>query len=132
LNQPSPAGQVIHVRHKSSGTLPVLATANTIVIGDANVIVVSLTPPDELAPIRSTERKVSAFRTGLGKTLTQREREILSLICSGKSSRAIAHQLCISDKTVETHRTRIMQKLDTHCVVDLVKFAMINRLARLQ
>ena len=132
LNQPSPAGQVIHVRHKSSGTIPVLATANTIVIGDANVIIVSLTPPDELAPIRSTERKVSAFRTGLGKTLTQREREILSLICSGKSSRAIAHQLCISDKTVETHRTRIMQKLDTHCVVDLVKFAMINRLARLQ
>ncbi len=132
LNQPSLAGQVIHVRHKSSGTLPVLATANTIVIGDANVIVVSLTPPDELAPIRSTEHKVSAFRTGLGKTLTQREREILSLICSGKSSRAIAHQLCISDKTVETHRTRIMQKLDTHCVVDLVKFAMINRLAQLQ
>jgi PAS domain S-box-containing protein len=132
LNQPSPAGQVIHVRHKSNGTIPVLATANTIVIGDANVIVVSLTPPDELAPIRSTERKVSAFRTGLGKKLTQREREILSLICSGKSSRAIAHQLCISEKTVETHRTRIMQKLDTHCVVDLVKFAMINRLARLQ
>ena len=61
LNQPSPAGQVIHVRHKSSGTLPVLATANTIVIGDANVIVVSLTPPDELAPIRSTDRKVSAL-----------------------------------------------------------------------
>jgi len=132
LNQPSPAGQVIHVRHKSSGTIPVLATANTIVIDDANVIVVSLTPPDELASIRSTERKVSAFRTGLGKKLTQREREILSLICSGKSSRVIAHQLCISEKTVETHRTRIMQKLDTHCVVDLVKFAMINRLARLQ
>ena len=132
LNRPSPAGQVIHVRHKSNGTIPVLATANTIEIGDANVIVISLTPVDEVAPMRSTERKVSAPKTGLGKNLTQREREILCLICSGKSNRTIAHQLCISDKTVETHRTRIMQKLDTHCVVDLVKFAMINGLARLQ
>ena len=132
LNLSSPAGQVMHVRHKSNGSITVLVTANTIEIGDAKVMVVSLTPADEVALKRSTERKVSAFRTGLGKKLTQREREILSHICSGKSSRAIAHQLCISEKTVETHRTRIMQKLDTHCVVDLVKFAMINGLARLQ
>jgi PAS domain S-box-containing protein len=132
LNQPSPAGEVIHVHHKSNGTIPVLATASAIEFGDANVIVMSLTPVDEVAPMRSSERKVCAPKTGLGKNLTQREREILCLICSGKSNRAIAQQLCISDKTVETHRTRIMQKLDTHCVVDLVKFAMINGLAKLQ
>jgi DNA-binding NarL/FixJ family response regulator len=66
-----------------------------------------------------------------GKKITQREREILRLICSGKTSRAIAQHLCISDKTVDTHRARIMQKLDTHCVVDLVKLAMANGLAQL-
>ena len=132
LNQAGSARQVIHVRHKSKGIIPVLATVNATEIGGANVIVVSLAPADELAPSRSTESKVSTPKTGLEKKLTQREREILSLICSGKSSRAIAHQLCISDKTVETHRTRIMQKLDTHCVVNLVKFAISNGLAQLR
>jgi PAS domain S-box-containing protein len=130
--RPGLAGQVIHVRHKSIGTIPVLATANTIEGNDANVIVVSFTPAAEAAPIRSAERKVRALHAGLGKKLTQREREVIRLICSGKTSRAIANQLSISDKTVETHRTRIMQKLDKHCVVDLVKFAMNNGLAKLQ
>jgi DNA-binding NarL/FixJ family response regulator len=106
-------------------------TASTIESGDADVIVVSLTPADGAAPMRSSKRKVSAPETGLEKKLTQREREILSHICSGKSNRMIAHQLCISEKTVETHRTRIMQKLNTHCVVDLVRVAMLNGLARL-
>ena len=73
-----------------------------------------------------------ATQSRLGKKLTQREREILKLICNGKTSRVIAQQLSISDKTVETHRSRIMQKLDKHCVVDLVKFAITNGLAQLQ
>lgn len=131
-DQPGLAGQVIHVRHKSNGSIPVLATTGTIEINDENVIVVTFTPAAVAAPMRSTERKVRAFPAGTGKKLTQREREILRLICSGKTSRAIAQHLCISDKTVETHRAKIMQKLDTHCVVDLVKFAMSNGLARMQ
>jgi PAS domain S-box-containing protein len=130
--RPGLAGQVLHVRSKSSGKIPVVATANTIEGNDANVIAVSFTPAVEAAPTRSAERKVRVPQAGLGKKLTQREREILTFICSGKSSRAIAQHLCISDKTVETHRARIMQKLDTHCVVDLVKFAMANGLAQLQ
>ncbi len=130
--RPGLASPVLHVRHKSNGTIPVLAAANMIEIGDANVVVVSFTPTDEAAPARSANRKARDYRAGLGKKITQREREILRLICSGKTSRVIAQQLCISDKTVETHRTRIMQKLDTHCVVDLVKFAMANGLAQLQ
>lgn len=130
--RPGLAGLVLHVSHKSNGTIPVLATANMIEIGDANVVVVSFTPTNDAAPARSANRKARDYRAGLGRKITQREREVLRLICSGKTSRVIAQQLCISDKTVETHRTRIMQKLDTHCVVDLVKFAMANGLAQLQ
>jgi PAS domain S-box-containing protein len=130
--RPGPAGPVLHVRHKSNGTIPVIATADTIEIGSANVVVVSFTPADEAAPMRSADRRARVLHAGLSKKITQREREILRLVCSGKTSRVISQQLCISNKTVETHRARIMQKLDTHCVVDLVKFAMANGLARLQ
>jgi PAS domain S-box-containing protein len=131
-DQPGLAGQVIHVRHKSRGIIPVLATANTIEEDHANVIVVTLTPAAVAAPMKSTECKVRASPAGTGKKLTQREGEVLRLICSGKTSRAIAQHLCISDKTVETHRTRIMHKLETHCVVDLVKLAMTNGLDQLK
>lgn len=129
---PGPASWVLHVHHKGNGTIPVRATTSTIEINDASVVVVSFTPADEGLPARPSSRRARDHHTGLGKKITQREREILRLICSGKTSRAIANQLCISDKTVETHRARIMQKLDTHCVVDLVKFAMANGLAQVQ
>jgi PAS domain S-box-containing protein len=130
-DRPGLTGQIIHVRSKSSDNIPVLVNANTIEIGDESVVVVSLTPAEETAPARPASRKARAPQEGLGKKLTQREREILTLICKGKTSRTIAQHLSISDKTVETHRARIMQKLDTHCVVDLVKFAMANGLAKL-
>lgn len=55
--------------------------------------------------------------------LTEREREILVLIASGLTNKKIADQLSISIKTVETHRTRILQKLDMHSTADLVKYA---------
>jgi PAS domain S-box-containing protein len=131
-DRPGLTGQIIHVRSKSSDNIPVLVNANTIEIGDESVVVVSLTPAEETAPARPASRKARAPQEGLGKKLTQREREILTLICKGKTSRTIAQHLRISDKTVETHRTRIMQKLDKHCVADLVKFAMANGLTQLQ
>ncbi len=55
--------------------------------------------------------------------LTLREREILKLIASGLTNRQIADRLFISVKTVETHRTNIMQKLDIHSLAELVKYA---------
>ncbi len=55
--------------------------------------------------------------------LTRREREILRLIAGGKTNKMIAEELHISLKTVETHRTNIMQKLDIHSTADLVRFA---------
>jgi DNA-binding NarL/FixJ family response regulator len=55
--------------------------------------------------------------------LTAREREVLKLIAEGNTNQEIADLLCLSRKTVETHRGNIMDKLDLHKVTDLVKHA---------
>jgi two-component system response regulator NreC len=55
--------------------------------------------------------------------LTSRERQVLQLIAEGKSTKEIAALLGISVKTAETHRTRLMQKLDIHDVASLVRYA---------
>ena len=57
-------------------------------------------------------------------TLTQREREILKLVAEGYKNKDIADYLCISVKTVETHRANLMRKLDLHNVSSLTAFAM--------
>ena len=56
-------------------------------------------------------------------TLTSRQREILQAIAEGSSTREIAEILCISPKTVETHRSQIMQKLNINNVPGLVHYA---------
>jgi len=58
-----------------------------------------------------------------GSILTGREREVLHLIASGFTNKKIADKLSVSVKTVETHRTRILQKLDAHTTADLVRYA---------
>jgi DNA-binding NarL/FixJ family response regulator len=55
--------------------------------------------------------------------LTPREREVLKLIAEGNTNQDIAELLCLSRKTVETHRSNIMDKLDLHKVTDLVRYA---------
>jgi DNA-binding NarL/FixJ family response regulator len=56
-------------------------------------------------------------------TLTAREREILKLIAEGHKSGRIAEYLCISPKTVETHRFNLMKKLDIRTTAELVALA---------
>lgn len=60
------------------------------------------------------------------KSLSGKEKKILGLITDGLSNSAIAKELTISIKTVETHRANIMKKLEIHNLVDLVKFSMRN------
>jgi two-component system response regulator NreC len=55
--------------------------------------------------------------------LTSRERQILQLIGEGKSSKELAALLGISIKTAESHRTRLMRKLDIHELASLVRYA---------
>ena len=58
-----------------------------------------------------------------GELLTVREREVLGLIASGNTNQRIADLLDLSRKTVESHRTNIMRKLDAHDVTKLVRYA---------
>jgi two-component system, NarL family, response regulator NreC len=60
--------------------------------------------------------------------LSPREREVLDLIIKGWRNRNIAHELCISIKTVDTHRTRINRKLRCTNAADLIRFAADNGL----
>jgi len=56
-------------------------------------------------------------------SLTQREREILKLVGEGHKNKEIADYLCISAKTVEKHRSNIMEKLDLHTASALTAYA---------
>lgn len=58
--------------------------------------------------------------------LSKREREIMSLIVEGNSSKSIATQLFISPKTVDVHRAHIQQKLEVKNIADLVRFAVLT------
>jgi DNA-binding NarL/FixJ family response regulator len=56
-------------------------------------------------------------------TLSVREREVFQLIAEAKSNKEVAVLLGISPATVETHRARILQKLDVHSIAEVVRYA---------
>ena len=60
--------------------------------------------------------------------LTPREREVLQLIAEGYTSKKIAEILGLSVKTVQAHRTRLMQKLNVHDRGDLIKYAIQKKI----
>ena len=62
--------------------------------------------------------------------ITEREREVLSLIARGYTTNEIATQLHISEKTVETHRAHIVEKLGLHTRAGLVRFALDHGLLK--
>jgi len=77
---------------------------------------------------------VSRFgrRSGRGPAgvspLTTREREVVRLLAVGRGNKEIGSVLGISVKTVESHRANIMRKLELDTIVDLVRYAVRNRL----
>jgi two-component system nitrate/nitrite response regulator NarL len=76
--------------------------------------------------------------TGGGKAtspldkLTDREREVLALIAEGYSNKEVASKLYLSVRTVETHRERVMRKLEIHSAAGLTKFAITHGLVTLE
>lgn len=69
-------------------------------------------------------RDTGAPPTMPAATLTPREREVLKLVAEGRTNREIADLLCLSVKTVESHRGSLMAKLEVHDRTELVKYAM--------
>ena len=94
----------LHVVH--DGHFYLSPTAQSVMVGDY------------LQRVKSGEEKDSY------SNLTEREREILKLVAEGYTNNQIAERLVISPKTVDTHRTHIMDKLNLHSRAELVKYAM--------
>ncbi len=65
-------------------------------------------------------------------SLSLREREVFCLLAEGKSVKDVSNQLCISPKTVGSHKYNIMGKLDARTTTDLVKIAIKKDLIRLE
>ncbi|HOV89742.1 MAG TPA: response regulator transcription factor [Syntrophorhabdaceae bacterium] len=82
---------------------------------------------DEYFKQRKTGEKESILNQ-----LSPREMEILKLVVEGKSSSEIANIIFISPKTVETYRSRIMQKLGISDITGLVKFAIRHGITSLE
>jgi len=70
---------------------------------------------------------VTASTSGHG-SLSDRELEVLRLLVDGKSPGDIAEQLHLSVKTVSTHKTRVLEKLNLHTTAELVRYALENKL----
>lgn len=70
------------------------------------------------------EMKIMSTTRSPLTSLSNRERQVLQLVVEGATSAQIAGQLALSPKTVETYRSRIMQKLGLHDTPSLVKFAL--------
>ncbi len=69
---------------------------------------------------------ISADSTGR-RILTPREREVLGQITSGASNKEAGRQLGISSRTVEVHRSRIMDKLNARNAADLVRIVLTGQ-----
>jgi len=79
----------------------------------------------------NTAKNGSVVSSDSLESLTNREREILHYVVEGNNNTSIAKQLCISIRTVETHKSSIMRKLNLGNTVDLIKFAIKNNLIEL-
>jgi DNA-binding NarL/FixJ family response regulator len=63
--------------------------------------------------------------------LTPRQREVLQLVAEGNTTQEIARIMNLSVKTVETHRTQLMERLDIHDIAGLVRYAVREGLVTL-
>jgi DNA-binding NarL/FixJ family response regulator len=63
------------------------------------------------------------------EALSNREHQVLRLLAAGKTVTGIAEELSLSVKTVSTHRTRVLQKLQLRTTAELIRYALEHRLA---
>jgi two-component system, LuxR family, response regulator FixJ len=73
--------------------------------------------------VRDLQADIQEFRTRC-ELLTQREREVLTLLIEGLPTKLIAHRLGISPRTIEHHRAAVMQKMQARTISHLVRMAL--------
>lgn len=80
-----------------------------------------------LDPVVAEQIALDATSTNLKPPhtlLSDREMDVFRLLVAGLSSNEIAEKLCISNKTISTHKLHLMEKMNLHSVADLVRYAM--------
>lgn len=109
-------------------------------LGAAGYVVKSAAPSELEQAIRSVAASGSYFSPAITERLleppgpqeaddlTPRQKEVITLIAQGKSSKEIARELGLSPKTVDVHRARIMERLRVNDVAGLTRYAMSKRL----
>jgi two-component system, NarL family, response regulator NreC len=73
--------------------------------------------------LQSSGRNIMDTPSDVYETLTAREREILQMTAEGRTSQEVGDKFTISPRTVEVHRSNLMNKLGLHNQTELIKFA---------
>jgi DNA-binding NarL/FixJ family response regulator len=103
---------------KDSASEELLSVMERVVAGE-----ICLTSKMSSEIIQDYLRLVESGESNAFTVLSPREREVLQLLAEGHSTKEIAARLSVSVKTVETHRSQIMNKVDLHSVAELTKYA---------
>ncbi len=90
-----------------------------------------LSPSIAQLVVEEMKKTPSKAKSTVFTVLTDREREVLQLMAEGQSTKEIASKLSVSDKTIETHRRQIMDKLKLYNVAELTKYAIREGLTTL-
>lgn len=80
-------------------------------------------PPSVARAVVDDVKQLPGPESSRQPILTEREQEVVRLVAEGLSSREIAERLCLSVKTVDTHRANIMEKIGVHNVAELIRYA---------
>jgi len=107
---------------------------------DLTTAVEALQGDKSVFPSRVSNLLIDSYRKGRGvgpfspklPQLSPREREVVQLLAESKTSKEVAMILNISLKTVETHRSNILLKLNLHSVTELVLYAVRNEIVHVQ
>jgi DNA-binding NarL/FixJ family response regulator len=91
-----------------------------------------ISPSVSKVVIKDYIKNLKNENTSVFTVLTAREREVLQILAEGKNTHQIAATLFVSEKTVESHRRQIMNKLGIHNVAGLIKYAIREGLTTLE
>lgn len=70
--------------------------------------------------------------SGVLTTITDREQQVMALLCCGKTNKEIATEFDLTVQTIEAHRAGIFSKLELHSLAELIIFALRNELIKLE
>lgn len=99
-------------------------TSADVLIAAIRAVAGGATYLDHAVAGKMVEALAGTRRASTGDALTPREREITTMVAYGHTNKEIANTLGITVKTVETHKTNIMQKLELKSRADVVRFAL--------